>query len=81
MATANDLTAFRTITEDGELSHDSAPQAGFTLYDFETYANTFAGGIESGEIAQWYIPRTDDVLAELSEASGLVTHSAADLFA
>jgi hypothetical protein len=81
MATWTDRTAFRTITMDGELSHDSAPQAGLTLYDFEVYANTFGDdGVEPGEIAQWYIPRTSDLLAECNHDGGVTTYPAASIF-
>jgi hypothetical protein len=78
MATSTDSTAFRTITEDGMLEHEGFTVDGQRLVDFEIYAD--AGVLDEGMGAQWYVPRTDELLAEYSVHGGLVVYPAADLF-
>jgi len=79
MATASDLTAFRAITEDGEPVMMQHPAADNTIEKFEEFMDDDA--IEPGVIAQWYVPRTDDMLAEAAYGTALTTYPAADLFA
>lgn len=81
MATWTDRSSFRTIDEDGQIVDDhSTISNGYALEDFTDYT---ARQDVTGTIAQWYIVTDDgdgEVLAEASEAAGLVIYPAADIF-
>jgi len=67
MATWTDRTSFRTITEDGELSHEHPSISnGYDLSDFRDYVERLP--LSEGEIAQWYLDvhqdGDSDLLAE-----------------
>lgn len=80
MATPNDQTTFRTITEDGELHDEHGTISnGFTVADFTDYTATQD---TPGTTAQWYVVGGEgDILAEANEFFGLITYPAADIFA
>lgn len=77
MATRSDLTAFRTLSEDGEAVNETAPERGLRLFDFALYTATQG---QPRTVTQWYVPRTEEMLAEVSEFYGIVTYPDADLF-
>lgn len=77
MATETDATLFRTISDDGELIDGTASITGNTLTDFTDYTATQD---VPRSTAQW-VTEDGEVLAEASEASGLIAYPAASLFA
>jgi len=81
MATWTDRTSFRVLDEDGQIVDEHGTISnGYGLEDFSRYT---ARQDQSSTIAQWYVVSGDhegDILAEASEAAGVVVYPAASIF-